>query len=296
MAEKVTLKLTATAAAYARKDAPGEMKLEAARGEIALSDMDMVTLLYFLAHDPDTEVRGTAIRTLRAMPESRVLAVADDATAHPMILDMLAHLHYQKGEIAAKLLSHPSIDSKTLDFLMENPAEPDEVAEPAPLPESGEPEEENPGAIEEMEDVDEESEEFQSKYQLSMKMEVSEKIKVALTGDKEWRTLMIRDSNKLVASSVVKNPRITDGEILALAQSAIQHDEIMRLICNNKEWVKNYQIRKALVLNCKTPLQTAMRFLMTLTDKDLASLAKSKNVATVIATQARRHLMNKKKQ
>jgi hypothetical protein len=58
MAEKVTLKLTAAAAAYVSKDAPREMKLQAARGEISVSDMDMVTLLYFLAHDPDTEIKG----------------------------------------------------------------------------------------------------------------------------------------------------------------------------------------------------------------------------------------------
>jgi len=170
-------------------------------------------------------------------------------------------------------------------------------AEPLPLPDrEEEPEEAADEAMEEYEEVDEESEDFQSKYQLSMKMDVSEKIKVALIGDKEWRTLLIKDSNKLVSSSVVKNPRISEAEILAIVSTAIQHDEIMRIICNNKEWVKNYQIRKALVLNCKTPLPLALRFMATLTDKDIAALAKSKNVATVISTQARRQLLNKKRQ
>jgi hypothetical protein len=297
MAEKVTLKLTAAAAAYASKDAPRETKLQAARGEIAFSDGDLVTLLYFLAHDTDTEVRTAAVNTLRAMPESRVIAVADSAGVHPKILDMLARLHYPKQAIVAKLLSHPSIDALTGEFLGAKQAEMAANATPPPLPDREEEPVDDAGeAGEEIEEVDEESEDFQSKYQLSMKMDVSEKMKFALTGDKEWRMLMIKDANKLVSSSVVKNPRISEAEILAIVSTTIQHDEIMRIICNNKEWVKNYPIRKALVLNCKTPLPLALRFMATLTDKDIAALAKSKNVATVISTQARRQLLNKKRQ
>jgi len=307
MAEKVTLKLTAAAAAYASQDAARDTKLQAARGEVAFSGNDLVTLLYFLAHDTDTEVRAAAIHTLRAMPELQVITVADSADVHPKILDMLARLHYRNQAITAKLLSHSSIDSRTAAFLGEKQAEMASDARPAPLPdreeepveaadEATEVNEAVDEVLEEDDEVDEESEDFQSKYQLSMKMDVSEKMKVALCGDKEWRMLMIKDPNKLVSSSAIKNPRISEAEILAIVSTAIQHDEIMRIICNNKEWVKNYQIRKALVLNCKTPLPLALRFMATLTDKDIAALAKSKNVSTVISTQARRQLLNKKRE
>jgi hypothetical protein len=296
MAEKVTLKLTAAAAAYAGKDVPRNTKLLAARGEITVSGNDLVTLQYFLAHDSDPEVRAAAIQSLRAMTEPQVLDIADSAGVHPKILDVLARLHYPNQAIAEKLLSHPSIDIRTADFLAEKQAEIVADAEPLPMPGQEEAKEEDTGAMEENDELDEESEEFRSKYQLAMKMDISEKMKVALVGDKEWRTLMIKDSNRLVSTSVIKNPRISEAEILAIVSTAIQNDEIMRLICNNKEWVKNYQIRKALVMNCKTPLPAALRFLATLTDKDLASLAKSKNVSSVISGQARRQLLNKKRQ
>jgi hypothetical protein len=295
MAEKVTLKLTAAAAAFVRKDTAKETKLQAARGEVAFSSCELATLLFFLGHDPDPEVRGTAIKSLTAMPESQLLAIADSFDTHPKVLDMLARIHFPKQAVVSKLISHPAIENQTLEFLAEKGFEEAGNALRGGETDHDAVEDADTDEMEETEEVDEESEEFNTKYQLSKNMEVPEKVKMALIGDKEWRALLIKDNNKLVAGSVIKNPRITEPEILDFAKSAIQNDEIMRIICNNKEWLKNYQIRKALVTNCKTPLPAALRFMATLTDKDLAALAKSKNVSTVISTQARRLVLNKKK-
>jgi hypothetical protein len=98
-----------------------------------------------------------------------------------------------------------------------------------------------------------------------------------------------------VSGSVLKNPRISEPEILAIASSTSANEEIMRVISKNSDWIKNYQIRKALVMNCKTPLQAALKFLAMFTEKDLSMLAKSKNVSTVLTTQARRLLLTKNK-
>lgn len=295
MAEKVTLKLTAAAAAYIRHDAPKETKLQAARGDVAVSNGDLGTLLFFLGHDPDPEVRGAAIKSLRDLPESQLLAIAGSLDTHPKILDMLAKLHYPKQAVAMKLASHPEIESGTLAFLAEKRME--GIGNPLqePEPELMKAEDAAASGMEENGKVDEDSEEFNSKYQLSMKMGIPEKIKIALIGDKEWRTLMLKDANNLVAESALKNPRITEPEILSIVKSSILSEEMLRIICRNKEWIKSYQVRKALVLNCKTPLQAALRFLATLTDKDIARLAKSKNVSTIISTQARKLFMDKKR-
>jgi hypothetical protein len=295
MAEKVTLKLTVDAAAYIRQDTPKETKLQAARGDVAVSTADLGTLLFFLGHDPDPEVRSAAIKSLRDLTESQLLAIASSADTHPKILDMLAQLHYPKQTVAMKLASHPEIESKTLAFLKEKRVE--GVGKPLQEiePEVTKADDAAVSGMEEHEEVDEDSEEFKSKFQLSMKMGIPEKIKMALIGDKEWRSLMLKDANCLVAESALKNPRITEPEILSIVKSSVQNEELLRIICRNKEWVKNYQIRKALVLNCKTPLQAALRFLSTLTDKDIAILAKSKNISTVIATQARKLYLNKKR-
>lgn len=287
MTEKVTLRLPAAAAALIRGGGKEE-KLRAARGEVSFTPTDLGTLLLFLSLDADPEVRGAAVRTLREMPAELLLAIAAAPELHPRVIDLLARLHFGTGAVVERLLSHPSIDPRTVEFLAAKGVAP-AVDAPDADREGVPPEDEEEG------EIDEEGEEYQSKYKLCQQMGVADKIKIALTGDKEWRSLLIKESNKLVSGAVVKNPRITEPEVLAIAKSKIQNEEIVRMICANKEWVKNYQIRKAMVENCKTPLPNAIRFMATLTEKDLASLAKSKNVSTVISTQARRLLLNKNK-
>ena len=61
-------------------------------------------------------------------------------------------------------------------------------------------------------------------------MSIAEKIKMALIGDKEWRSLLIKESNKLVSTAVIKNPRITDPEVLAIAKSSELNEEVIRLV------------------------------------------------------------------
>lgn len=255
----------------------------------------MVTVLFFLAHDPEPEVREEARQRLRDLPEMLLAEVVSSRDIHPKVLDTLARLHFQKTEWAEKVARNENCDTTTVDFLKDKGIQ---VAvhhakgtehHARPEPEDKLPE------IEDDDPVDVNSEEFKSKYQLSQIMGVSEKIKIAQTGDKEWRMILIKDSNKLVSGTVIKNPRITEAEVLTIAKSSIQNDEIIRVICANKEWIKNYQIRKALVENHKTPLPAALRYLATLGEKDLAQFAKSKNISSVLATQARKLVIQKKK-
>lgn len=133
-----------------------------------------------------------------------------------------------------------------------------------------------------------------SKYQQLQDMLVSERIKMALTGDKEWRTLLIREANKMVSSAVLKNPRITEGEVLAVAKNRSASDDLIRIILLNRDWLKKYEMKKALVIHPRTPLQKAMRFMTFLTEKDIRDLAKSRNVSQAIVNNARRMLMSKK--
>jgi hypothetical protein len=124
-------------------------------------------------------------------------------------------------------------------------------------------------------------------------MSISQKIKLATLGNKEARGLLLRDSNKLVALAVIHSPRITDGEVHAVANNRAANDDVLRVIYNNREWLKSYTLKLALVKNPKTPLPVSMKFLSTLRESEIKDLARNKNVPSTIQSQAKK-MMDKK--
>jgi hypothetical protein len=126
-----------------------------------------------------------------------------------------------------------------------------------------------------------------------LRMSVSEKIKLATIGNKEARTLLLRDSNKLVSMAAATSPRITDGEILSLANSRTVNADVLRYIYSNREYLKTYAIKISLVKNPKVPLPTALKMLVTLQEKDVKELARDRNVPQTIQAQAKALMMKK---
>jgi hypothetical protein len=126
-----------------------------------------------------------------------------------------------------------------------------------------------------------------------LRMSVSEKIKLATLGNKEARTLLLRDGNKLVCMAAATSPRITDGEILSLANSRTAQSDVLRYIYSNREFTKTYAVKSSLVKNPKVPLPIALRMLFTLQEKDIKELARDRNVPQTIQSQAKAFLMKK---
>ena len=140
------------------------------------------------------------------------------------------------------------------------------------------------------------AEEEQKKLNITqrvLKMSVSEKIKLATLGNKEARTLLLRDSNKLVCMAAATSPRITDGEIFSMANSRTVNADVLRLIYSNREYLKTYAIKISLVKNPKVPLPTALKMMYTLQERDLKELARDRNVSQTIQAQAKSFLMKK---
>lgn len=271
-------------AAYIRPGTSCETRLSGCAAAAGLPPFERVTLLFCLSKDPESSVKSAAITQLELLPEDVIGAYVASSDAHPAVQEMLSRISLGR-------LSIPDIPVDRNDV-------PDLPGSPAGISETDTPDQspdELPFSEADGESDNVEGEEYLSKYKIAQIMGIGEKIKMALTGDKEWRSILVKDANKLVSGGVIKNPRITEAEVLALVKSGIQNDEIMRLICVNKEWIKNYNLRKALITNNRTPVQNAMRYLETMGEKDLAAFAKSKNISSVISTMAKRLLLNKKK-
>ncbi len=119
-------------------------------------------------------------------------------------------------------------------------------------------------------------------------MSIPHKVKLALTGNKLARGLLIRDNNWMVASFVLENGQLTEGEVQEFAKNANLDQLVFRAIASRADWMRSYATKASLVSNPKTPVDVSIKWLKHLKDKDLRNLSKSKGVPQVITTQSRK--------
>jgi len=130
------------------------------------------------------------------------------------------------------------------------------------------------------------SERRQNLHQMILKMSIPQKIHLAMLGNREARKLLIHDRNKVISTAVLRSPKLTDSEILHLAQEKGTPEDVILTICKRRTWLKKYHIKLALVNNPKTPLSKAIQFLDHLHDKDLQALSRNKSISTVLSQSA----------
>jgi hypothetical protein len=124
-------------------------------------------------------------------------------------------------------------------------------------------------------------------------MTVTQKIRRAMLGNSAERLLLVRDSNRLVASAAVKSPLLKENEAAVISASRSVSDEVLRILANNREFTRNYQIKLNLVTNPRTPFTFVARLIPHLRETDLKALAKSKNVTGSVATAVKQQLGRK---
>jgi hypothetical protein len=121
-----------------------------------------------------------------------------------------------------------------------------------------------------------------------MLMNTRDRMKLGMKGDREARSILIRDANKVVCSAVINNPRITDQEVENISAMRTISDEVLRLIALNRAWARSYPIIHNLARNPRTPIPTAIGILPRIRTKDLLNLSQSRNVSEAVRRQAHR--------
>ncbi len=124
-------------------------------------------------------------------------------------------------------------------------------------------------------------------------MTLPEKIKLAMFGDGTCRSILILDSNRIVPTFVLKNPKLQLSEVESFAANPNLSDAVLRQIGEGREWIKSYAVKLGLTTNPKTPPDMAIRWLRHLMKNDLKRIAKSKNVPQLIAITAKKWLQGK---
>ena len=132
------------------------------------------------------------------------------------------------------------------------------------------------------------SDEIRGAYQKIMTLNTAQKAILAMKGGREERAILIRDTNRVVAMAVMKNPRMPEGEVEAIAAMRNVHEEVLRSIGANREWTKNYTVALALVRNPRTPPGLSTNFISRLNNRDLKFLSKDKNVPEIIRRMAKK--------
>ncbi|MFZ0963691.1 MAG: hypothetical protein WAO35_22735 [Terriglobia bacterium] len=118
------------------------------------------------------------------------------------------------------------------------------------------------------------------------RMSVVEKIKAALTGNMETRSLLIRDANKIISRAVLQSPKISETEAETYAAAKNVSEEVLRLIASNRKYRKAYVVMRALINNPRAPVDVTMRLIVRMNDRDLKGLALNRNVPEVVRSMA----------
>jgi len=235
---------------FRRGEVAGDVRLLAAQGALAPRAHEQLALLLLLADDPDPVVARTAAATIDLLPPASV----------------------------ARFIARTDVPAPMRDFFVARGIQPEPGAagDDQPLVDTG-------GEV-----LAAASDEDRADPRVLSLLPVIDRMKLAMKGTREQRAQLIRDSNKLVAISVLSSPKLNEAEIESFARMANLTEDILRVIASNRAWVKNYNVVAALTKNPKTPPALAMNFLQRLNERDLKKLVFDRNVSEPVRLAARK--------
>lgn len=246
---------------FRRGEASREMRLLAARAEVAPRAHEQASLLMLLAGDEDTEIRQAAEATLAAIPPEQLRAFLARADVAADVRAFFTSRGIAADDVRAAVDDQPLLDRSGLEDL--------DTTEPV------------------AESVTTSAETLLQKLQ---KMSFTDRVKAAMRGSREARSILIRDPNKMIATSVLSSPKVSEAEIESFARMATVSEDVLRTIAMNRAWLKNYSIVLALTKNSKTPLGLSLNLLNRLNERDVTGISTDRNVPDALRIAARRRV------
>src|SRR5206468_8462715 len=93
-----------------------------------------------------------------------------------------------------------------------------------------------------------------SALQKISKLDVKGRIQLAMKGNKEERSILVRDGTKVVALAVLDSPKVTDSEVEKFASQRNVLESVLRGIPLKRRFMKHYAIVRNLAFNPRTPI------------------------------------------
>lgn len=237
---------------FRRGEVDRDVRLLAARGDLAPRAHEQLALLVLLVSDPDPEIAQTAETTLGVIPVEKLseFLARSDATEE------------MRTFFAARGILPAAAATDADDPLV--------------------------GKVQEDEDADEER---GSVVERLARLTVAQRVVRAMKGTREERAVLVRDPNKLVSAAVLSSPKLSDSEVESIARMPNVAEEVLRTIGRTKAWMKNYAITVAVAKNPKTPVALSLNLLPRLLEKDVKMISVDRNVPDVLRTSARRRIV-----
>jgi hypothetical protein len=242
---------------FKRGEVARDVRLLAAQGGFAPRADEQLAILVHLLDDSDPEIRQTADETLNNIPVAALAAFL----ARPDVSIGLREFFADRGIF-------PEGDV-TIDF-SQALIDTDEDDDP---------------------DVTDENLDRETVMQKLQKMNFTQRLKAAVKGSKEMRMVLVRDTNKMIAAAVMSSPKMTDQEVEAVAGMASVSEDVLRIIANNRGWMKNYKVALRLVKNPKTPIAVSMNLLARVMERDMVGLSTDRNVPEQLRIAARKKVL-----
>src|SRR5262249_37028378 len=126
-------------------------------------------------------------------------------------------------------------------------------------------------------------------------MTVSEKVKLAYSGGKEERRILVGDANKLVGEAVLKSRGLTIPDVGRFGSVRHIHEAVVRKIAGVREWLRNPAIAIALVKNPKVPLAITLPLIKSVPVRELRTIARDSNLPEGVRLTARKWLAEKRR-
>jgi hypothetical protein len=114
------------------------------------------------------------------------------------------------------------------------------------------------------------------------RLDVKGRIQLAMKGNKEERSILIRDGTKVVALAVLDAPKLSDGEVEKFALQKNELEAVLRQIPLKRRFMKNYIVVRNLVSNPRTPLDLGLGLMKHLLTQDLKNISANKEISETV--------------
>ena len=122
-----------------------------------------------------------------------------------------------------------------------------------------------------------------------------ERVKLALTGGREERRLLIADGTRMVGLAVLRARGLTISEVEGFCGMRHLEPEIFNKIAMTRDWVRRPLIALALVKNPKVPLNVTLPLIRRLQMRDLRNTYRDRNLPEAVRAMARKTYMERRR-